>query len=313
MNEVLPKSRKPPLARGVLRHEAQDFRVNVEYREELDPVAHELDHGVEILLAGVVRDQAALPKRGHCRFRRCSQQVTLQCLYVGCCNLQFAICNPRFPTPGQPVTDAGAVSPPFRHVARAAGRQAGRRQQGVIGAGKRRDQVAVGGEQWPGCLERRLQHATMPVPIETAAAQKRAQRVGRGQLHDGDRDRRARPARHRRGARDDDPVLGAVMVALQREGRTRMHCDPFDLKPRPDDEAFEPAPGPVIAGRLHRLLCTLRLQRGDRLLDALRLGLVGDEDGVRLTGEWFGFVDQRRPFQASLYKDATEVDVLPGS
>jgi hypothetical protein len=39
----------------------------------------------------------------------------------------------------------------------------------------------------------------------------------------------------------------------------------------------------------------------------------GDETGVRLTTEWFGFVDQRRPFQAGLYKDANEVDVLPGS
>ena len=39
----------------------------------------------------------------------------------------------------------------------------------------------------------------------------------------------------------------------------------------------------------------------------------GDDHMVRLTQEWFDFIDQHRPFQASLYKDATEVDILPGS
>ena len=39
----------------------------------------------------------------------------------------------------------------------------------------------------------------------------------------------------------------------------------------------------------------------------------GDEAGIRLIQEWFELVDQSRPFEASLYKDANEVDVLPGT
>jgi len=39
----------------------------------------------------------------------------------------------------------------------------------------------------------------------------------------------------------------------------------------------------------------------------------GNEENVRLTSQWMEYVDQTRPFQATLYKDATEVDLLPGS
>ena len=39
----------------------------------------------------------------------------------------------------------------------------------------------------------------------------------------------------------------------------------------------------------------------------------GDEDGIRLTQEWMAFVDQTRPFQATLYKSAGDVDILPGT
>jgi hypothetical protein len=39
----------------------------------------------------------------------------------------------------------------------------------------------------------------------------------------------------------------------------------------------------------------------------------GDEAGVRLTQEFMDFVDQARPWQATLYKGATEVDILPGT
>lgn len=39
----------------------------------------------------------------------------------------------------------------------------------------------------------------------------------------------------------------------------------------------------------------------------------GDDVNVRLTQEWMGFVDQGRPWQASLYKGTEEVDILPGS
>jgi len=38
----------------------------------------------------------------------------------------------------------------------------------------------------------------------------------------------------------------------------------------------------------------------------------GDEAGVKMIQDWFEFVDQTRPFEAALYKDAHEVDVLPG-
>jgi len=39
----------------------------------------------------------------------------------------------------------------------------------------------------------------------------------------------------------------------------------------------------------------------------------GDEDSIRLTSQWMEFVDQSRPWQATLYKDAAEVDILPGT
>jgi hypothetical protein len=38
----------------------------------------------------------------------------------------------------------------------------------------------------------------------------------------------------------------------------------------------------------------------------------GDEAGIRLIQDWFELVDQSRPFEAALYKDANEVDVLAG-
>lgn len=39
----------------------------------------------------------------------------------------------------------------------------------------------------------------------------------------------------------------------------------------------------------------------------------GDEVAVKLLQDWFEFVDQSRPFEAQLLKDAGEVDVLPGT
>jgi hypothetical protein len=39
----------------------------------------------------------------------------------------------------------------------------------------------------------------------------------------------------------------------------------------------------------------------------------GDQDSVRLTQEWMDFVDQTRPFQATLYKSASDVEILPGT
>ena len=39
----------------------------------------------------------------------------------------------------------------------------------------------------------------------------------------------------------------------------------------------------------------------------------GDEVAVKLIQDWFEFVDQSRPFEAQLLKDAGEVDVLPGT
>jgi hypothetical protein len=39
----------------------------------------------------------------------------------------------------------------------------------------------------------------------------------------------------------------------------------------------------------------------------------GDAENIRITQEWLDFVDQARQFQATLYKDATEVDILTGT
>ena len=44
--------------------------------------------------------------------------------------------------------------------------------------------------------------------------------------------------------------------------------------------------------------------------EALGAGF-GDEDNVRLTQEWFRYIDQTRPFQATLYKSAADVSILP--
>ena len=39
----------------------------------------------------------------------------------------------------------------------------------------------------------------------------------------------------------------------------------------------------------------------------------GTERNVQLTQEWFEYIDQSRPWQATLYKSASEVDILPGT
>ena len=39
----------------------------------------------------------------------------------------------------------------------------------------------------------------------------------------------------------------------------------------------------------------------------------GDQDSIELISQWMDFVDQSRPWQATLYKEASEVDILPGT
>ena len=60
------------------------------------------------------------------------------------------------------------------------------------------------------------------------------------------------------------------MVALQAQRRARMHEDALDLEPLAQRKAFEPAPGPVILGKLRRLPRPRSLQRRDRLPQVLR-------------------------------------------
>lgn len=39
----------------------------------------------------------------------------------------------------------------------------------------------------------------------------------------------------------------------------------------------------------------------------------GDSENVEMLQEWMELIDRNRPFQAVLYKDTSEVEILPGS
>src|SRR5690606_11263305 len=54
---------------------------------------------------------------------------------------------------------------------------------------------------------------------------------------------------HFGGAFYDDPVFGAVVVALKRQSRAWMDNYALHLETGTDDEAFVPAPGAVVAGK----------------------------------------------------------------
>src|SRR3984957_21176610 len=69
------------------------------------------------------------------------------------------------------------------------------------------------------------------------------------------------------GAAHDHPVLGAVVVLLQREAPARAHDNAFDLVARALVDALIIAPGAVIAPMLGRLPMALRLEALDELFD----------------------------------------------
>src|SRR5271170_6706813 len=65
------------------------------------------------------------------------------------------------------------------------------------------------------------------------------------------------------GAAHDHPVLGAVVVLLQREAAARPHDNAFDLIARALVDALIIAPRPVVAPMLGRFTMALRLEALD--------------------------------------------------
>src|ERR1700677_1498708 len=69
------------------------------------------------------------------------------------------------------------------------------------------------------------------------------------------------------GAAHDDPMLGAVMVFLQREPPARAHDDALDLIARALVDALIIAPRPVVAPMLGRFRMALGLEALDQFLN----------------------------------------------
>ena len=82
------------------------------------------------------------------------------------------------------------------------------------------------------------------------------------------------------GAFDDDPVFGAVVVALQAEGGAGVDDDALDLKAVADDEAFVPAPRPVVAGEGFGLRHAGGFQDRNGEFYVLSAVFGGDQNGV---------------------------------
>src|SRR5471030_3204104 len=98
-------------------------------------------------------------------------------------------------------------------------------------------------------------------------------------------------------AADHHPVLGAVVVHLQRQLAARIDGDALDLEALADVDALVAAPRTVDLGVVQMLGAVLRLQVFDDLLDALHLVLVGHQHGV-------GLLDDDHIFQADDGDDA---------
>ena len=86
--------------------------------------------------------------------------------------------------------------------------------------------------------------------------------------------------RHLGGPAHHDPVLGAVIVLLQRQPAAWPHDDPLDLVARAPVDALIIAPGAVHAAVPGRLRLMRPLELLDQLLDLVRLSLVGDQDRI---------------------------------
>src|SRR5271154_3747086 len=74
------------------------------------------------------------------------------------------------------------------------------------------------------------------------------------------------------GAAHDHPVLGPVVVLLQREAPAGPHDNAFDLIARASVDALIITPWPVIAPMLGRFRMALRLEALDELFDFGGLG-----------------------------------------
>lgn len=86
--------------------------------------------------------------------------------------------------------------------------------------------------------------------------------------------------RHFRGPADNDPVLGAMIMLLQRQPTARPDDDALDLISGTLIYALIIAPGAIVPPVLRGLWMLLSFQPFDKLLDLVRLRLVGDQDGV---------------------------------
>jgi hypothetical protein len=80
---------------------------------------------------------------------------------------------------------------------------------------------------------------------------------------------------HLRGALHHDPVLGAVVVALQAERRAGVHDDALDLEARAHHQALEPAPGAVVARQALGLGAPAALSAATASLTSLRPVAMG--------------------------------------
>ncbi len=87
------------------------------------------------------------------------------------------------------------------------------------------------------------------------------------------------------GAGYHDPVLGTVVVHLQREAGTRIHADALDLEATAHVHRVVPAPGAVHGAVVLGLAALLGIELADQFLDVLHLVLVRNHHGV------FGFHD----------------------
>src|SRR5690606_34744347 len=87
-------------------------------------------------------------------------------------------------------------------------------------------------------------------------------------------------AGHLGGAGHHDPVLGAVVVHLQRQLRAGAHGDVLDLVAVAVVHRVVAAPGAVDGAVALGLLAVPGVQGVDQLLDVLHRALVGDHHGV---------------------------------
>lgn len=72
-------------------------------------------------------------------------------------------------------------------------------------------------------------------------------------------------------SRHDDPMLGAMVMTLERELLARLHHQAFHLKTIASLQTFEPAPGPVNAPMKDNRIAVMTLALLDNLPDLFRV------------------------------------------